>query len=236
MQTAMRKVISKKGFHKVRRALLGALAAIFLTSCAIGPWTAGLPSAEPEPPLYTAPASRDDAPDFVIVNAPFESVWSQTIPEFEKTFYVINNMDKASGVINVGFSEDPERAVDCGQLRSQAFLHEADFAAADANQTYYAAPKGILPWRGLFPIKINRKVSIDGRANVVFEELSPTSTRVTVTAHYVVIRDDVIHGPKGPIASHGSIAFATGSSGKFADGCVCKPNGRLEGMILGLVK
>ena len=47
-----------------------------------------------------------------------EAVWTSSVPEIGKQYFVINNIDKASGLINVSYSGDPERFIDCGLITS----------------------------------------------------------------------------------------------------------------------
>src|SRR3954449_382638 len=47
-----------------------------------------------------------------------DQVWDSFIPALSSKFFVINNIDKASGLINVSYSGDPEKYVDCGQQHS----------------------------------------------------------------------------------------------------------------------
>ena len=49
------------------------------------------------------------------VDKPFGVVWDELVEQLSKSFYVINNIEKASRIINVSFSTDtPEEYVDCG--------------------------------------------------------------------------------------------------------------------------
>src|SRR3546814_8710634 len=49
------------------------------------------------------------------VNAGFEETWDRLVRNLSSEFFVINNIEKASRIINVSFQTDaPERYVDCG--------------------------------------------------------------------------------------------------------------------------
>jgi hypothetical protein len=41
------------------------------------------------------------------VNRPKDLVWNDTVAALGQRFFVINNMDKASGLINLSYSGDP---------------------------------------------------------------------------------------------------------------------------------
>src|SRR3546814_8516548 len=49
------------------------------------------------------------------VNAGFEETWDRLVRNMSSEIFVINNIEKASRIINVTFQQDaPERSVDCG--------------------------------------------------------------------------------------------------------------------------
>src|SRR5688572_21994572 len=120
-----------------------------------------------------------------VVTKSRDAVWNAAVPSLGKQFFVINNLDKASGLINISYSGDPEKYVDCGSIRSEvenARGKRSYFipgAKADANYEYVADNSLFL---------IHRQVNVDGRMNLVFEELSPNETRVTANTRYVVSR------------------------------------------------
>ena len=50
------------------------------------------------------------------IDRPFEVVWDELVKKISKSFYVINNIEKASRIINLSFSTDtPVEYVDCGE-------------------------------------------------------------------------------------------------------------------------
>jgi hypothetical protein len=169
-----------------------------------------------------------------------DAVWNASVPELGKQFFVINNLDKASGFINVSYTGDPERYIDCGRIIS--FVKNArgertyDFPGARAQESYE-----IMNNQGLF--FIDRQMSLDGRVNLVFEELSPTQTRVTANTRYVVKREQTVRAAANNIAQSRteSISFNSGSGASFPSnddgrGAECISNGVLEKEILSAIK
>src|SRR5690554_3895515 len=77
-----------------------------------------------------------------------DQVWDDAVPALGKQFFVINNLDKSSGLINVSYSGDPERYVDCGRINS--YVKNArgertyDFSASSAAQQYEIMVNGHL--------------------------------------------------------------------------------------------
>jgi hypothetical protein len=169
-----------------------------------------------------------------------EAVWNASVPELGKQFFVINNLDKSSGLINVSYSGDPEKYVDCGRVTS--YVKNArgertyDFPGSRAQQTYEA-----LNPAGLFLIE--RKMSLEGRVNLVFEEVSPTQTKVTANTKYVIERNLAGHNLANniPQSRHDSISFNANGSASFpatADGRAteCVSTGALEREILAVIR
>ena len=186
----------------------------------------------------TTPATAST--NYKIIDKPREAVWNASVPELGKQFFVINNLDKSSGLINISYSGDPEKYIDCGRITS--YVKNArgertyDFAGAKAQQTYE-----VMNGNGLFFME--RKMSLDGRVNLVFEELSPNQTKVTANTRYVVQRQQTARSAANnfPQSASDSISFNSGSSSSFAENAdgratECVSTGSLEREILSAIK
>lgn len=176
-----------------------------------------------------------------LIHKPREVVWAASVPALSKQFYVINNLDKSSGLINLSYSGDPEKYIDCGRITS--FVKNAhgertyDFAGAKAQQSYEVMDPGV----GLF--FLDRRMSLEGRVNLIFEEVDANTTRVTANTRYVVNRTQTIRSAAGgfPQNLSDSISFNSGGSapfpanlrGEFAE---CAARGVLEQEVLSSVQ
>ena len=79
---------------------------------------------------YRDPIGAEIAANEAVVRLPFSDTWDLLIGQLAKSFFVINNVEKVSRIINVSFSTDkPEEYVDCG-------TSERTFQYADESQTY----------------------------------------------------------------------------------------------------
>lgn len=177
-----------------------------------------------------------------IVERPRDAVWSASIPELGKQFFVINNLDKASGLINLSYTGDPERYIDCGRITS--YVQNArgertyDFAGAKAQQTYEIMNPGV----ALF--FIDRRVSLEGRVNLIFEEVGTNTTLVTANIRYVVTRTQVVRSTANnffPQTVIDTISFNSGSGASFPANsqeppAECVSTGALEREILSAIK
>ena len=173
-----------------------------------------------------------------IIEKPREAVWNAMVPALCKQFFVINNLDKSSGFINLSYTGNPEVYIDCGRVVS--YVKNArgertyDFSGASAQQTYEVMNQGQLFF-------VQRKMSLEGRMNLVFEELDSASTRVTANTRYVVSRSLQIQAAAGGSQNmNDSISFNSGSGASFpaaADGRAvqCVSTGRFEGEVFLLI-
>ena len=191
---------------------------------------------------YVRPSTQAAASANVkVVEKSRDAVWSASVPELGKQFFVINNLDKSSGFINVSYNGDPEKYIDCGRITS--YVKNArgertyDFAGAKAQQSYEVMDGGV----GL--VFIERRMSLEGRVNLVFEEISATQTRITANTRYVVQRHQIGRsaGNSIPQSRTDSISFNSGGLASFppsADGrtAECVANGILEREILAAIR
>lgn len=179
--------------------------------------------------------------NYRVIDKPREVVWNASVPELEKQFFVINNLDKSSGLISITYSGDPEKFIDCGNITSYVKNMQGertyDFPGARAQETYELMNGG-----GLF--HIDRKMSVEGRVNLVFEEINPNQTKVMANTYYVVQKDVTARRADNNFSQSwsDSISFNTGGSSSFRnDGnsaaeTVCMANGELEREILSAIK
>jgi hypothetical protein len=137
---------------------------------------------------YVRPTTASNAMNSKIIDKPRDIVWNSAVPELGKQFFVINNLDKSSGLINLSYSGDPESFIDCGRVTSYVKNVKGertyDFPASRAQQAYE-----VMNSNDLFFIE--RKMSLEGRVNLVFEETGPNSTRVTANTRYVITRQSM---------------------------------------------
>jgi len=191
---------------------------------------------------YMRPTTHPAASSNVkTVERPRDVVWSASVPELGKQFFVINNLDKASGLMNISYTGDPERYIDCGRITS--YVQNArgertyDFSGAKAQQTYEIMNPGV----GLF--FIDRRMSLEGRVNLIFEEVGTSTTRVTANTRYVVMRTRVVRSAANnfPQTATDTISFNSGGGASFpansqGQSAECVSTGALEREILSAVK
>ena len=174
------------------------------------------------------------------VDRPRDAVWNSIVPELGKQFFVINNLDKSSGLINISYSGDPERYIDCGRITSYVKNARGErtynFPGSRAQQSYEVMNPGV----GLF--FLDRRMTLEGRVNLVFEDVNSTSTRVTANTRYAVTRSQDVRDVNGASRnfSH-TITFNSGTGASFpgnSDGQAteCVSTGALEREILSTIR
>lgn len=210
------------------------LAVVFFTTTAVA-----LSGCAPSAVSYMPPVRSYSSDTSKVIARSRDAVWSAAVPSLGKDFFVINNMDKASGLINVSYSGDPHDYVDCGHVRTSfdnaSGHHEYAFdgSAKDAVYTLYKYP---------LLVNVHRQMDLDGRVNIIFETVSDTSTKITVNARYVVRRQVNARASNGQGGNQSdSVAFSSRGHGAFPvtdnnQQTECVPTGKLERDILSLIQ
>jgi hypothetical protein len=182
---------------------------------------------------YTPPAPTESARPTVTINRSRADVWRSLIPELGRTFFVINNLDQSSGFVNVSYSGNPERFVDCGLIISDVSNLRGPrtykFPAASAEERYEVTAGEKL-------YGVIRTMALEGRANIILEEVSATVTRVTVNTRYVLTKRMVYTAVSGASSQETeTITFGFGERSAFPAGTTCQSTGALENQLLGLL-
>lgn len=190
---------------------------------------------------YIPPTVNPTTQNFLALDNSKEDIWKTIIPALGKSFFVINTLDKSSGIINISYSGDPERYVDCGRINS--YVRNArgertyDFPASRAQQSYEVMDME----HGGGLIFVDRKMNLEGRINIIIEEGSPVTSRITVNTKYVLTKSGTLRNVQGA-SDHFTdvISFVSGQQATFPgsgafSGTVCKANGMLEKEILAIL-
>ena len=191
------------------------------------------------PPKSIAPLSNS-----IEILKSKDEVWKILVPALGKNFFVINNLDKESGLINISYSGDPEKYVDCGYIESYVKNARGErtynFSASSANQNYEVMD---MAHGGLF--FVNRKMNLEGRMNLIVEEISPDKTRVTADAKYILTKSGTVRNVQNIERSFSdTISFNSNQSARFPGNgdqisgngdqtrTLCQANGKFENEVL----
>ena len=188
---------------------------------------------------YTPPMSYPSITSSVTVSKPKDFVWKRLIAELSKRFFIVNNLDKESGFINVSYSGDPEKYINCGTITSYIkHLHDErtfTFPGSSAHQQYQMIIDMLY--------NVNREMTLEGRMNITVAVIDEKSTTVSSNAKYIVTRKTQMYNPQGMMVSNTSdtINFNTGGTGVFPMvigrpiSLTCTSNGSFEKEVLDIV-
>lgn len=206
---------------KIRKTLLifGVLPLGLLSGCATSTMNYTPPTARPIVNSKTVPQ-------------PFDAVWDRLVRQLSGDFFVINNIDKNSRLINVSFSsQKPSEYVDCG-FSSRVFKNArgetaSSYNTSDSSAFVTTSPQGLA-------FTVRRVSRLDGRINI-YVAPEEGGTLISVNTKYVVnmqVTGTSIEGR--PLGSQNHIwDFSTKQAQKGEVECIA--NGEIERKILSFV-
>lgn len=174
----------------------------------------------------------------VNVSGTFDETWDKLIKRLSSDFFIINNVEKNSRIINVSFSSStPEKYVTCGTTTRQ-------YADGTKNITYSYDPAASTQYLsandiGAF-ITLVRKTRLEGRANIYVEAISSNMNSVSTNIKYILTANVSVFNASDVNIGNSSFVFdfsTKNPSQPMHDGSalppvVCHSTGTLEGMIL----
>lgn len=181
---------------------------------------------------YSPPASPAIA-NTRSVSTDFEKSWDELVRQLSSDFFIINNIDKSSRLINVSFSASrPSEYVDCGstsrkfsnargeQVYNYVTADSAKFATTNQNAAF----------------NVIRDTKLEGRVNI-YVAPGKGGTDISVNTKYVFTVNAKIYGFDGSSATLNptTIDFSTKSPYASPD-LTCYAKGTLEARILDMVK
>ncbi|WP_147411169.1 hypothetical protein [Pseudomonas cavernicola] len=180
---------------------------------------------------YTyAPPKEHTITKQIIINEDFDAVWDRLVRNLASDFFVINNIEKNSRIINVSFSSTtPSSYVDCGITTRKFSNARGDntyaYNPADSSKYTLTNDQGAL-------FNAIRTSKLDGRSNIYLAP-SGTGTLLTVNTKYVVDVNvkyfDVNNLPGG----NDNFTFDFSTKEKYEkDGISCTAIGNLEQKII----
>jgi len=215
--------LTKRGLLLRKAALLG-IATLILSGCAAS-----------SSYNYLAPDTSGKVKNNVVLDEEFETVWSRLVKNLSADFFVINNIEKASRLINLSFSSSkPSEYIDCGttnrQFKNIRGVQNYSYSTADSSRFAFTDARGI-------PFNVVRDTNLEGRVNI-YVAPDGGKTLVRVNSRYIlgikVSSYDLAGRPAGT-AGH-TWAFNTNKpySQRAPSGTTieCTTNFEIEGRIL----
>lgn len=181
---------------------------------------------------YTPPATMTNK-STKHVEKSFDVTWNQLVKELSSDFFVINNIDKNSRLINISFSsQKPSEYIDCGQT-SRTFTNARGtntytYKTADSSTFSTTNPSGDA-------FNVDRKTKLEGRSNVYIAP-DGNGTEINVNTKFVltIITNAYTFDGRGAGAQNSTVDFSTKHEGGGND-IRCISNGVIEHRILDMV-
>jgi len=237
---------SKKGGGNMNYKVCLLLLVIFVSGCA----TQGINTSE-----YTPPQSIK-VNNEIELQTPQPQVWDILVKELSKSFYVINNIDKESRIINVSFSSNsPAEYLDCGKTyRTYVQGDKKEVYHYDtANSSQFKFATSLQQHKSFaYYINARRETMLDGRSNIYVapSEKEKNNTVVTVNTRYILnfkmkgdgitenIHGNIVSSQRLPEETF-TIMLNTNQRGQheLKEGTIyCYSKGKLEKDILDMVR
>lgn len=177
---------------------------------------------------YTLPSQPERYKTTATVDMPKSELWSLLINKISNDFFVINNIDKDSGLINLSYETDSTKNINCGTLTY------GDGENAERRKASSRLIK--IPFNGPFAgsaIRTYRSMGMSGRINVFVEEIEKSKTKVKVNVRYEIVKRFERSGSR---SSSSRVTMNSNGKAVFNSGTICYPTGKLEQRILDLIK
>ncbi|WP_155804567.1 hypothetical protein [Magnetospirillum fulvum] len=191
---------------------------------------------------YDPPAQRSVV-NKIDINEPFDVVWDRLVRKLSEDFFVINNIEKSSKIINVSFSSSqPYQFVDCG-FTTRTFENvrgKQTFSYKAADSSSY-----ITTGNGNIAFRVSRSTKLEGRSNIYVSPVDATKTSVSINTKYVFsvkLNLLTLDGAPGGSIPDQTVDFTTKDPGTFhlvdqnQPAVKCSANGVLEDKILRYVR
>ena len=193
--------------------------------------------------IYENPEREESVANSEVFGLSMDACWQRLIAGLSSEFFVITNVEKASGLITLDFGTDhPEGYVDCGTTTRTYGDQSVVYEVAGDSQYMADVQVGVNVSRQT----VQRDTSLSGKINVHVSEVAG-GTRVAVNARYIWTAE--IGGFYESVGSMGSAgpfplnkqvhtkSFNTNApSLGEGDEISCGSNGALEKLILDIVR
>ena len=125
----------------------------------------------------------------IILDEDFDLIWNRLVGNLSKTFYVINNIDKESRLINVSFNLNDQLSdyVDCGETIRSFQLGELkeDISYKVSDSSNFLTESNAPPNPNVTYLRMFRDTALEGRANIYVAPESDGKTTVMINNRYV---------------------------------------------------
>ena len=180
---------------------------------------------------YAPPTNNQKVQNTRQIAQPFDVVWDKLVKQLSSDFFVINNIDKNSRLINLSFTaQRPSDYVDCG-ITSRTFKN----ARGDKNYSYNTADSSQFTSTNdqAHGFNVRRTAKLEGRTNI-YVAPEGDGTMVSVNTKYVVNVNIKAVGFDGRPGGDENVTFDFSTKQPFNGEISCNALGTIETRILGM--
>lgn len=187
---------------------------------------------------YTPPSSFEpnEIKNTKVINKTYEDSWKELINNLTENSFVINNMSKDSGFINISFStNNPSQYIDCGEWNGhfKNMRGEANYNFKGEESTQFTS------MHGTSMVNVISTKSLSGRINVLLQKVSEKQQKMKVNVKYVLTgtnKNMYVYPPRTNIVNW-NVDFSTKNDGRAQGGQTqCQTTGYLEEQLLNYIK
>ena len=182
-------------------------------------------------------------------NVSYDKVWKATVTSIGESFFVLENIEKDSGILSLSFSvKNPNDYIDCGSISESGNLYGGKkydnfFLGAETPVNRYIAFNGQ-------SAPSYREILLSGKSNIIVEKKGNNSTTVKVNTRYIVdltnnityyIPINAFQGVSKTEAIKNQMAFTSHETGSFPsasneNSMQCRSRFTLEQQILDAIE
>jgi len=133
--------------------------------------------------------NKEEVKNEKIIDLSFDPIWDRIVAKLSASFFVINNIDKQSRLINLSFSSSsPEKYINCGETnREFSFRNEnKSYTYKVAENSYYKSAGKWGVYKNLPSVsEVSRDTNLEGRINIYIAPVEKNRTRVAVNVRYI---------------------------------------------------
>ncbi len=184
---------------------------------------------------YSPPSQYPLKEKSVVIEKPKDVVWKTIMANISNSFFVINNLDKESGFINISYTGPPCNYVDCGWIDSEVNNAKGRRTYSFAGCIEYKQYEVANPQTNFLGV-VNRNMKLEGRINILVQEEESSKTRVSTNVRYLVTKSLTVQSLTNNFrdSMNDTINFDSNGQATFPGGVttICRPNHKLEEDVL----
>lgn len=184
---------------------------------------------------YTPPFNTKKTTTTKIINKEYNKAWDELINKLTDNSFVINNIDKESGFINLSFStQNPYSYANCGSW-------EGYFKNLRGESTYEflgTENARFTTLAGTTMINVESTKSLSGRINILLQKIENKKLKIKVNVKYILngTNKNMIPYPPQTYYENWTVSFSSLQKGQVQIGKTqCRTNGVLETTLLSYI-